>query len=155
MQKACESNKAACLRGRAEEFLQYVYAGSPVSKGKLQFDMRYVEPKSRRWDWAGLKEKIAKHGLRNSLLVALVPTPSTAQVLGTFAPYAHNLYVCRVLADVFVQLNRRLLRDLIGRNLRIELNQLYAEVWKLKQHILLEFPADRDKPQLFYNIART
>merc|ERR1711957_456674 len=57
------------------------YAGSPASKGQLQFDLWGAKPQSGRWDWAGLKEKVAKHGLRNSLLVAPMPTASTAQLL--------------------------------------------------------------------------
>ena len=146
-----------------------------MSKGKLQFDVWYVEPKSSRWDWAGLREKIAKHGLRNSPLVVLMPTTSTAQILGTFEPCAHNLYVRRVLADVFVQVNRHLLRDLIERALRIEdtrlqlmthygsvqllpvpaeLKELYKEVWEIKQHIVLDVAADRGKPQDFYDLDR-
>merc|ERR1719426_261505 len=99
------------------------YAGSPASKGKLQFDLWGVEPKSGRWDWQALKAKIAKHGLRNSLLVAPMPTASTAQILGnneSFEPYTQNLYVRRVLSGEFVQVNRHLLRDLIRRGLRTE-----------------------------------
>merc|ERR1712125_261894 len=77
------------------------FAGSPASKGQLQFDLWGREPKSGRWNWAGLKERIAKHGLRNSLLVAPMPTASTAQILGnneSFEPYTQNLYVRRVLS---------------------------------------------------------
>merc|ERR1719335_652434 len=96
------------------------YAGSPASKGQLQFDMWGVTPRSGRWDWAGLKAKIAQHGLRNSLLVAPMPTASTAQILGnneSFEPYTQNLYVRRVLSGEFVQVNRHLLQDLISRGL--------------------------------------
>ena len=71
-------------------------------------------------DWAALKSKVAKHGLRNSLLVAPMPTASTAQILGnneSFEPYTQNLYVRRTLSGEFVQVNRHLLRDLIYRGL--------------------------------------
>merc|ERR1719217_1493580 len=81
------------------------YQGSPASKGKLQFDFWNVQPKSGRWDWNGLKAKIVEHGLRNSLLVAPMPTASTAQILGnneSFEPYTQNLYVRRVLSGEFV-----------------------------------------------------
>ena len=79
------------------------YPGSPVSKGVLQYDMWGVTP-SERWDWAGLKAKIAAHGLRNSLLLAPMPTASTAQILGNnecFEPYTSNLYARRTLAGEF------------------------------------------------------
>merc|ERR1712100_103932 len=90
------------------------YAGSPASKGELQFDLWGRKPKSGRWDWAALKAKISKHCLRNSLLVAPMPTASTAQILGnneSFEPYTQNLYVRRVLSGEFVQVNRHLLKD--------------------------------------------
>ena len=73
-----------------------------------------MTPHNGRWDWAGLKARIARHGLRNSLLVAPMPTASTAQVLGnneSFEPYTQNLYVRRVLSGEFVQVNRQQLRD--------------------------------------------
>merc|ERR1712050_780020 len=99
------------------------YAGSPASKGQLQFDLWGRTPKSGRWDWATLKDKIQKHGLRNSLLLAPMPTASTALILGnneSFEPYTQNLYVRRVLSGEFVQVNRHLLRDLSQRNLWTE-----------------------------------
>ena len=99
------------------------YSGSPASQGKLQFDLWKRTPQSGRWDWAGLKQNIAKHGLRNSLLVAPMPTASTAQILGnneSFEPYTQNLYVRRVLSGEFVQVNKHLLRDLISRGLWTE-----------------------------------
>merc|ERR1711874_550216 len=143
------------------------YDGSPASKGQLQFDLWGVKPKSGRWDWAGLKEKITKHGLRNSLLVAPMPTASTAQILGnneSFEPYTQNLYVRRVLSGEFVQVNRHLLRDLIERKLWTEdvrmqliahngsvqhldlpsdVKELYKTVWEIKQRIVLDMAADR------------
>merc|ERR1719450_123051 len=113
---ACEAScELAELHGSYETF-----AGSPASKGQLQFDLWGRVPKSGRWDWAGLKAKIAQHGLRNSLLVAPMPTQSTAQILGnteSFEPYTQNLYVRRVDAGDFVQLNRHLVKDLLSRGL--------------------------------------
>merc|ERR1712050_285035 len=81
------------------------FTDSPASRGQLQFDLWGRTPKSGRWEWAALKDKIAKHGLRNSLLVAPMPTASTAQILGnneSFEPYTQNLYVRRVLSGEFV-----------------------------------------------------
>merc|ERR1719311_586837 len=113
---ACE---ASCEL--AERLGHYeTYAGCPASKGQLQFDLWGVKPMSGRWDWAALKAKIAQHGMRNSLLVAPMPTASTAQILGnneSFEPYTQNLYVRRVLSGEFVQVNKHLLRDLIERGL--------------------------------------
>ena len=143
------------------------YAGSPASKGILQFDMWERTPKSGRWDWAAMKAKIAQHGLRNSLLLAPMPTASTAQILGnneSFEPYTQNLYVRRVLSGEFVQVNRHLLKDLIARglwsdDLRMQLvahngsvqqldlpsdiKELYKTVWEIKQRIVLDMAADR------------
>merc|ERR1712224_882172 len=102
---ACEASCELAARDGPYETFQ----GSPASKGQLQFDLWGRVPKSGRWEWAGLKEKIAKHGLRNSLLVAPMPTASTAQILGnneSFEPYTQNLYVRRVLSGEFVQVNR-------------------------------------------------
>merc|ERR1712008_260143 len=113
---ACE---ASCDLA-AHEGTYESYAGSPASKGLLQFDLWNRKPKSGRWDWTGLKGKIAKHGLRNSLMVAPMPTASTAQILGnneSFEPYTQNLYVRRTLSGEFVQVNRHLLQDLIKRGL--------------------------------------
>jgi ribonucleotide reductase alpha subunit len=143
------------------------FAGSPASKGQLQFDLWDRVPKSGRWNWAGLKERIAKYGLRNSLLVAPMPTASTAQILGnneSFEPYTQNLYVRRVLSGEFVQVNKHLVRDLIERKLWCEdmqmqliahngsvqnidlpqeLKELYKTVWEIKQRIVLDMAADR------------
>lgn len=113
---ACEASCELAERDGPYE----TFAGSPASKGQLQFDLWGRTPKSGRWDWATLKEKIVKYGLRNSLLVAPMPTASTAQILGnneSFEPYTQNLYVRRVLSGEFVQVNRHLLRDLIERGL--------------------------------------
>merc|ERR1712032_1753412 len=160
---ACEASCELAERDGPYE----TYAGSPASQGKLQFDLWGRKPKSGLWDWAGLKNKIAKHGLRNSLLVAPMPTASTAQILGnneSFEPYTQHLYVRRVLSGEFVQVNRHLLKDLIARNLWTEdmrlqliahngsvqhidlpadLKELYKTVWEIKQRIVLDMAADR------------
>mmetsp|Transcript_68653 Transcript_68653/g.112694 ORF Transcript_68653/g.112694 Transcript_68653/m.112694 type:complete len:819 (-) Transcript_68653:137-2593(-) len=160
---ACEAScELAQLQGPYE-----TYEGSPASKGQLQFDLWKKKPRSGRWDWQGLKDKIAQHGLRNSLLVAPMPTASTAQILGnneSFEPYTQNLYVRRVLSGEFVQVNRHLLKDLISRGLwndemrmkliahngsvqEMELPQdvkdLYKTVWEIKQRRVLDMAADR------------
>ncbi|CAJ1353256.1 unnamed protein product [Effrenium voratum] len=159
---ACEAScELAEVQGPYETF-----EGSPASQGRLQFDLWGVEP-SARWDWAGLKARIARCGLRNSLLVAPMPTASTAQILGnneSFEPYTQNLYVRRVLSGEFVQVNRHLLRDLIQRGLWSEelrvqlirhngsvqaldipddLKELYKTVWEIKQRVVVDMAADR------------
>merc|ERR1712113_741864 len=160
---ACEASCELAARDGPYD----TFAGSPASKGQLQFDLWGKKPKSGRWDWKSLKDKIAKHGLRNSLLVAPMPTASTAQILGnneSFEPYTQNLYVRRVLSGEFVQVNRHLLKDLIKRklwtdelrmqlianngsvqNLELpaELKELYKTVWEIKQRIVLDMAADR------------
>merc|ERR1712061_445142 len=160
---ACDAScDLAVLEGPYESF-----RGSPASQGKLQFDLWGTTPKSGRWDWTALKAKIAKHGLRNSLMVAPMPTASTAQILGnneSFEPYTQNLYVRRTLSGEFVQVNRHLLRDLIQRGLWTddlrtqliahngsvqhlelpsELKDLYKTVWEIKQSIVLDMAAAR------------
>merc|ERR1711935_910576 len=161
---ACEASCDLASKEGAYE----TYAGSPASEGHLQFDLWGTTPKSDRWDWATLKEKIARHGMRNSLLVAPMPTASTAQILGnneSFEPYTQNLYVRRVLSGEFVQVNRHLLIDLIARGLWSEdirtklvahngsvqgideipadLKELYKTVWEIKQRCVLDMAADR------------
>merc|ERR1739844_854415 len=160
---ACEAScELAVLEGPYETF-----TGSPASKGQLQFDLWKATPQSGRWDWVALKARIVKHGLRNSLLVAPMPTASTAQILGnneSFEPHTQNLYVRRVLSGEFVQVNRHLLKDLIARglwsdDLRMQLvahngsvqhldlpsdiKELYKTVWEIKQRIVLDMAADR------------
>merc|ERR1711998_305065 len=143
------------------------FPGSPASQGILQFDMWERTPKSGRWDWAAMKARIAQHGLRNSLLVAPMPTASTAQILGnneSFEPYTQNLYVRRVLSGEFVQVNRHLVKDLISKglwteelrvqliahngsvqhlNLPVDVKELYKTVWEIKQRHVLDMAADR------------
>merc|ERR1711981_1299697 len=160
---ACEASCELSERDGPYE----TFAGSPASKGELQFDLWGRTPKSGRWNWTALKERIAKHGLRNSLLVAPMPTASTAQILGnneSFEPYTQNLYVRRVLSGEFVQVNKHLVRDLIERKLWSEdmqmqliahngsvqnidlppdFKELYKTVWEIKQRIILDMAADR------------
>jgi ribonucleoside-diphosphate reductase alpha chain len=91
------------------------YAGSPVSKGIFQYDMWNVTP-SPRWEWDVLKEEVKQHGVRNSLLLAPMPTASTSQILGNnecFEPYTSNIYSRRVLSGEFVIVNKHLLKDLV------------------------------------------
>merc|ERR1711957_1043762 len=160
---ACEASCELAEKLGAYE----TYQGSPASKGQLQFDLWDAQPKSGRWNWAELKEKIAKHGLRNSLLVAPMPTASTAQILGnneSFEPYTQNLYVRRTLSGEFALVNRHLLRDLIKRGLwnddmrmklvahngsvqqlplPADMKELYKTVWEIKQRVVIDMAADR------------
>lgn len=139
---------------------------SPVSKGILQPDMWGVEPSSR-WNWSQLRANISSHGVRNSLLVAPMPTASTSQILGNnecFEPYTSNIYVRRVLSGEFTVVNQHLLSDLTsmglwdasvknemvaanGSVLELDipdnLKELYKTVWEIKQRVLVDMSADR------------
>jgi ribonucleoside-diphosphate reductase alpha subunit len=144
------------------------FKGSPVSKGIFQFDMWGVTPTSGRYDWEELKREVKKHGVRNSLLVAPMPTASTSQILGNnecFEPYTSNIYTRRVLSGEFVVVNKHLLKDLIKLNLwndkmknrLIEMNgsvqnindipqnlkDLYKTAWEIKGKTLIDMSADR------------
>jgi len=143
------------------------FPGSPASRGQLQFDLWGVAP-SDRWDWATLKRQVQEHGLRNSLLVAPMPTASTSQILGNnecHEPYTSNIYTRRTLAGEFAVVNRHLLHDLIraglwtpevrnqiiadgGSVLRVasiprDIKELYKTVWEIKQKTLLNLAAGR------------
>ncbi len=151
----------------AEEGTYETFEGSPVSQGLLQFDMWNVKP-SDRWDWDELKSKISQHGMRNSLLVAPMPTASTAQILGnneSTEPYTSNMYNRRVLAGEFTVVNKHLLRELTSlglwtpsvRNQIIadngsvqniaeipkHIRQVYKTVWEISQRVILDMAADR------------
>lgn len=143
------------------------FAGSPASQGILQFDMWGVKP-SNRWEWDVLKEEIKKHGLRNSLLVAPMPTASTSQILGNnecFEPYTSNIYSRRTLSGEFTVVNKHLLKDLVKLGLwnqqmkdKIiaangsiqnipeipeDIKALYKTVWEIKQKVIIDMAADR------------
>ncbi len=157
-----ESNAIAEVEGAYE-----TYEGSPASQGQLQYDMWGVTP-SDRWDWAELKAKIKEKGLRNSLLLAPMPTASTSQILGNnecFEPYTANIYTRRTLSGEYVVVNKHLLKDLINKGLwtpemkeRLiaangsiqhmedlpqEMRDLYKTVWEIKQKVLIDMAADR------------
>ena len=143
------------------------FKGSPLSQGVFQFDMWGVEP-SDIWDWEELKKLVKKHGARNSLLLAPMPTASTAQILGNnecFEPFTTNLYKRNTLGGEFVVINKHLIEDLINLNLwdedmklklyegngsiqhieRIpeQVRQLYKTVWELSQKTVIDLAADR------------
>lgn len=143
------------------------YEGSPVSKGELQYDMWGVTP-TDLWDWASLKEQIKQNGIRNSLLVAPMPTASTSQILGNnecFEPYTSNIYSRRVLAGEFQVVNPWLLKDLVDMglwsdnmknriiadggsiqnipNIPADIKALYKTVWEISQRTIVQMAADR------------
>jgi len=144
------------------------FAGSPVSKGIFQFDMWGVTPNSGRWNWTELKKEVKKHGVRNSLLLAPMPTASTSQILGNnecFEPFTSNIYTRRTLSGEFIVVNKYLLNDLIRlglwndgmKNKLIEANgsiqqiaeipqelkTLYKTVWEISQRTVIDMAADR------------
>jgi len=158
--------EASCeIAGR--EGAYSTYEGSPVSKGVLQYDMWGVTPTNLH-DWAALKAKIAKHGVRNSLLMAPMPTASTAQILGnneSVEAYTSNIYTRRVLSGEFQVVNQHLLRDLtelgvwtddlkndiVSANGSIQhiasipdkIKKLYKTVWEISQKNVIQQAADR------------
>ncbi len=149
-----------------EEGAYQTFKGSPASEGILQFDMWNVEP-SDRWDWNSLKKKVKKTGIRNSLLLAPMPTASTSQILGNnecFEPYTSNIYSRRTLSGEYIVVNRHLLKDLINlglwnddmrqalmaangsvQDLPIpdDLKALYKTVWELSMKTIIDQAADR------------
>jgi ribonucleoside-diphosphate reductase alpha chain len=143
------------------------FEGSPVSKGVFQFDMWGVTP-SARWEWDLLKEEVKQHGVRNSLLLAPMPTASTAQILGNnecFEPYTSNIYTRRVLSGEFIIVNKHLLKDLVKEGLwnmdmrqkimaangsvqhipeiPSRIKELYKTAWEISQKALIDQAADR------------
>lgn len=157
----------ASCRIASEEGPYQTYEGSPVSQGILQYDMWNVTP-SELWDWDALKADIAQHGVRNSLLVAPMPTASTSQILGfneCFEPYTSNIYSRRVLAGEFQVVNPWLLRDLVEMglwsdnmknriiadggsiqripNIPDDIKALYKTVWEISQRTIVQMAADR------------
>ena len=158
---------ASCDLARKEGPYE-TYEGSPTSQGLLQFDLWETTPGGKYWDWDKLKARIKKDGLRNSLLVAPMPTASTSQILGNnecFEPITSNIYVRRVLSGEFAIVNKFLVRDLIKidvwndkiRNEIIanngsvqgigeipdELKKLYKNVWEIKQKSVIDMSAGR------------
>ena len=144
------------------------YEGSPASKGIFQFDMWGVTPRSGRWAWNELKEKVKKYGVRNSLLVAPMPTASTSQILGNnecFEPYTSNIYTRRTLSGEFIVVNKHLMRDLIHLGLWTDnmknrliaangsvqnlpgvpqnIKDIYKTVWEISQRTIIDMAAER------------
>ena len=146
------------------------YKGSPISQGEFQFNMWNVseDDLSGRWDWKKLRESILEHGVRNSLLVAPMPTASTSQILGNneaFEPYTSNIYTRRVLSGEFIVVNKHLLEDLVNLGLwnndmkeeimrangsiqhidviPQELKELYKTVWEMSMKDIIDMARQR------------
>ncbi|HEX5169230.1 MAG TPA: ribonucleoside-diphosphate reductase subunit alpha [Cyclobacteriaceae bacterium] len=144
------------------------FKGSPVSKGIFQFDMWGVTPKSGRWNWEQLKRDVKQFGVRNSLLLAPMPTASTSQILGNnecFEPYTSNIYTRRTLSGEFIVVNKHLMKDLMqsglwndtmrqkliasnGSVLNIpeipqNIKEIYKTVWEISQKAIIDMSADR------------
>ena len=146
------------------------YEGSPISKGEFQFNLWGVseDALSGRWDWKALRQEIAAHGVRNSLLVAPMPTASTSQILGNnecFEPYTTNIYTRRVLSGEFIVVNKHLLLDLVKLGLWNDemknaimasngsvqgidaipdnIKELYKTVWEMSMRDIIDMAADR------------
>lgn len=144
------------------------FAGSPASKGQLQFDLWNVEPTPGRYDWTALKAQIQATGMRNSLLLAPMPTASTSQILGfneCFEPFTSNIYSRRTMAGEFILTNKYLMRELIAlglwntelknniianqgsiqhiENLPEDMKQRYKTVWEIPMRHVIDMAADR------------
>lgn len=143
------------------------FKGSPLSQGEFQFDLWGVQPSSR-WDWTSLRKKVMKTGVRNSLLVAPMPTASTSQILGNnecFEPYTSNLYTRRTLAGEHIVVNKHLMRDLVRlglwtedmreaimaangsvqgiEDIPAEIRAIYKTAYEISQKVILDMAADR------------
>jgi len=144
------------------------FEGSPASKGILQFDMWDAVPTTGRYDWDALKQDVITYGIRNSLLVAPMPTASTSQIMGfneSFEPFTNNIFKRKTLSGEFVVMNKYLIRDLIDRGLwdkkmrdlillnegsvqnieRVpdELKAIYKTAWEIKQRAVIDMSIDR------------
>lgn len=144
------------------------FKGSPLSEGKFQFDLWNVKPESGRWDWENLRLDVMNHGVRNSLLLAPMPTASTSQILGNnecFEPYTSNIYSRRVLSGEFIVVNKHLLKDLVNLGLwnndiknkiilangsvqdipeiPSDIKALYKTVWEIRMRTIIDMAADR------------
>jgi ribonucleoside-diphosphate reductase alpha chain len=160
----------ASMEQAKEEGPYSTYEGSPISKGEFQYNLWGIkdEELSGRWDWAKLRKDVKKNGVRNSLLVAPMPTASTSQILGNnecFEPYTSNIYTRRVLSGEFIVVNKHLLEDLVGlglwnENLKQELmrangsvqdidgipediKELYKTVWELSMKDIIDMSRHR------------
>ena len=161
---ACSASKDAAIAEGAYS----TFEGSPASQGLLQFDLWGMNDHSGRWDWDTLKAEIVENGMRNSLLLAPMPTASTSQILGNnecFEAFTSNLYVRRTLSGEFIVLNKHLVNDLIGAglwNMALKdeilrhkgsvqnisgipdsIKELYKTTWEIKQKHVLDMAADR------------
>ena len=144
------------------------FEGSPVSKDIFQFDMWGVEVNDSLWNWTALREKVKEYGIRNSLLVAPMPTASTSQIMGfneCFEPFTSNLYTRNTLAGQFIVINKYLMKELIGlglwdndmkeqiiihegmigeiKKIPQEVRDLYKTAWEIKQKHIIDLAADR------------
>jgi ribonucleoside-diphosphate reductase alpha chain len=152
----------------AKEGVYETYVGSPAYKGKLQFDLWNVEPLQDGLDWDSLSNDIRRIGLRNSLLIAPMPTASTSQILGNcecIEPYATHIFTRRTLAGEFIILNKHLVKSLLSRGLWTneikdliignngsvaglacipdDIQRIFKTVWEIKQKTLIDMAADR------------
>ncbi|MCM4150085.1 ribonucleoside-diphosphate reductase subunit alpha [Arenibacter sp. N53] len=160
----------ASMEMAKEEGAYSSFEGSPISKGEFQHNLWSVkdEELSGRWDWAKLRKEVKKNGVRNSLLVAPMPTASTSQILGNnecFEPYTSNIYTRRVLSGEFIVVNKHLLEDLVGlglwnenmkqelmrangsvqhiENIPAEIKELYKTVWELSMKDIIDMSRQR------------
>ncbi len=159
----------ASMEMAKEEGPYSTYEGSPISKGEFQHNLWNIkdEELSGRWDWASLRKEVMQHGVRNSLLVAPMPTASTSQILGNneaFEPYTSNIYTRRVLSGEFIVVNKHLLHDLVERGLWNEtlkqelmrkngsvqdldipadLKELYKTVWEMSMKDIIDMSRQR------------
>lgn len=160
----------ASMEMAKEEGPYSTFEGSPMSQGEFQYNMWGMkdEELSGRWDWASLRKEVMEHGVRNSLLVAPMPTASTSQILGNneaFEPYTSNIYTRRVLSGEFIVVNKHLLHDLVDRGLWNEtlkqeimrhngsvqnidvipqdLKELYKTVWEMSMKDIIDMSRQR------------
>ncbi len=161
---SCTASKDAAIKEGAYS----TFKGSPASEGILQFDLWNMNEHSGRWDWDSLKSEIVANGMRNSLLLAPMPTASTSQILGNnecFEAFTSNLYVRRTLSGEFIVPNRHLINDLIKLGIwSLEMKdeilrhkgsiqnivgipdnikELYKTTWEIKQKNVIDMAADR------------
>ena len=160
----------ASMEQAKEEGVYSTYEGSPISQGQFQHNLWGIKDDelSGRWDWDKLRKKIEKHGVRNSLLVAPMPTASTSQILGNnecFEPYTSNIYTRRVLSGEFIVVNKHLLEDLVKLglwneslkqelmrangsiqhidNIPDDIKELYKTVWELSMKDIIDMSRQR------------